>query len=235
MTQLKVLSWNIWGGKNITEIIETLKKADADIVGLQEVLENEDGSNNNAQTIAEALGYDWVYETTTLLTPSMSHLLKEHGIEKNMAWGNAILSKCKIINNKSYILSETHKRIAIEATVKVDDKFLHAISTHLMYAHFQPSEIQTIQVKNLLKIIPEERSIVIGDFNATPETDVIKSMEKVMPDSGNDVGHTYTSTSSGEKYKLDYIFKTKDIKIVSSGTIESKASDHLPIYSIIEM
>lgn len=243
MPQLKIVSWNIFGGKNLIQIIELLRDVNADIIGLQEVLQNEGGGNNVANIIADALGYECVYETTALLTATASELLKENGIEKNMEWGNAILSKYPIINNKSYILSESHKRIALEATIKIENKNLYFFSTHLVHTHLQPSEIQVAQIENLLKVVPKKHSIIMGDFNATPESEAIQKMKKVMINTERDTSKFTWSVQSngcricgsiGIKYRLDYIFSTKDIRTVSSGTMDSKASDHLLIYSIIE-
>jgi endonuclease/exonuclease/phosphatase family metal-dependent hydrolase len=230
MSQLKIVSWNIWGGKNLPEIIDCLKKENPDVIGLQEVLQDEGGGNNHAKTIAEALGYTYVYETTTLLLPLISHLLKELDIEKNMEWGNAILSKYKITDHNVHVLSDSRKRVALEATIKFENKDLHFFSTHLVYAPIQPNEVQAVQAENLLKILPKENAIVVGDFNATPDSEVIQHVNKVMLDTESD---STKFTSEGKK--IDYIFSTTDIKTISSGTIVSQASDHLPVYSIIEM
>ena len=238
MTQLKIVSWNIWGGKNLPEIINVLKKENADIVCLQEVLAEEDGGNNNAEVIALTLGYEWRYQSTTLLTPSVSYLLKEQGIEDNKQWGNAILSKYPVLRHDVHTLSENHKRIALEAIVNIAGSDIHIISTHLAHTNHSPSEIQINQAENLLKISTKEFSIIAGDFNSTPETEVFQKMEEAMVNTQNTYSnnsYTYTSNSSGVKSVIDYIFCTKGGGVISSGVVNSKASDHLPIYSIIEI
>lgn len=237
MTRLKIVSWNIWGGKNLSEIIEVLKEIDADIIGLQEVLESETGTNNNAKAIADALGYEYVYTPTTLLTPSVSHLLKEIKVEENMQWGNAILSKHAIKNSVVHILSETKKRTALEAIITIEDRGFHFFSTHLAYVDKFSSEIQLTQTENLLKTIPAEFAIVVGDFNAIPQTKVIEKMKEVLTDAwskGTEAPHTHTSTETGIESTIDYIFTTKDIRVLSAGVIKSRASDHFPVYGIIE-
>lgn len=228
--QLKIVSWNIYGGRKLPEIIKCLTEANADIIGLQEVLEDENGANNGAKAIADVLGYNYTYETTTLLIPSISHLLEKHGIEKNMGWGNAILSKYEISEKNTHVLSRDRKRTALEAAVRVEGKNLHVFSTHLVYASVQPSETQSVQAQNLLKVLPKENGLVMGNFNATPDSKIIEDMKRVMVNTEED---PTTYTADGKK--MDYIFSTADIKTISSGTIASQASDHLPIYAIIEI
>jgi len=228
--QLKIVSWNIYGGRKLPEIIQCLKEANPDIVGLQEVLQDEGGANNNAKAIADVLGYTYIYETTTLLIPPISHLLEKHGIEKNMEWGNAILSRYPISHKNLHVLSIERKRTALEATVEIEGKNLHVFSTHLVYVSIQPSEIQTTQAQNLLKVLPKENGLIMGTFNATPDNKIIDDMNSVTV---NTEGDQTKYTADGKK--MDYLFSTRDIKILSSGTIDSQASDHLPIYAIIEI
>lgn len=235
MSQLKLASWNIWGGKHLPEIIKCLEDLDADIIALQEVLQEEDGSSNNAKAIAEALGYEWVYETTKLLTPSVSYLLQEQGIRKSMQWGNALLSKQRILDSRTHLLSEVRTRIALEATIKVEHKDLHVFSTHLVHEPTQTSEVQMTQIQNLLTIIPKEQTIVMGDFNAPPESAAIQRMTEVLKDTEKDPTKFTRPKTDGPNQKIDYIFTTQDIQTISSGTVSSAASDHIPLYSIIEI
>lgn len=228
--QLKIVSWNIWAGRKLPETIQCLSEANPDIIGLQEVLQEEDGTNNSAKAIADALGYTYIYETTTLLLPSISHLLEKHKIDKNMEWGNAIVSRYPIKESRLHVLSGDRKRTALEATIEVEGKTLHVFSTHLVYASAQPSDIQSTQMKNLIKIAPKESGLVMGDLNATPDSDIIKTMSKVMMNTEGDP----TKITADDK-KMDYIFSTADIKTLESGTLDSQASDHLPLYAIIEI
>lgn len=228
--QLKVVSWNIWGGRKLPEVIQCLSEANPDIIALQEVLQDEGGANNSAKAVADALGYTYIYETTTLLIPSISHLLEKHGIDKNMEWGNAILSRYPISNRNVHVLSGERKRTALEGTITIEDKKLQVFSTHLVYAPAQPSHTQTTQMQNLLKVLPKENGLVMGDFNATPDDTVMGDILKVMVNTEVD---STKYTADGKK--ADYIFTTTDIKTISSGTLDSQASDHLPVYAIVEI
>ena len=57
--KVKILSWNIWCGTYLDEVTEFLKNANADIIALQEVVEDERG--NLVEIIAKELGYKYVH------------------------------------------------------------------------------------------------------------------------------------------------------------------------------
>src|SRR3989344_7052569 len=99
--RLKVLSWNIWGGRYLPQVIDFLKESNADIIGLQEVSRDPGGANNAAEVIGKQLGCRWVYGAIKQLKASEIGLKSEKTIE----WGNAILSKHEIIENKNHPLS----------------------------------------------------------------------------------------------------------------------------------
>jgi endonuclease/exonuclease/phosphatase (EEP) superfamily protein YafD len=81
--------------------------------------------------------------------------------------------------------------------------------------------------------ITNERTIIAGDFNATPGSDVIEKMRTRFIDTG--IQKTDTALQKNIDERIDYLFITKDITCIENGVISSDASDHLPIFSIIEL
>lgn len=244
MASLTVASWNIFGGRDVPGVMKCLAELDADVIALQEVLQDEDGSNNHAQEIAAALGYEWFYEPTLLMTPSVSYVLKQLGIEENKWWGNALLSRLPMSGKKAYHLSEEHKRIALEATVMSNDTSVRVFSTHLVYGTGQAAETRATQVENLLALVPSTSALVMGDFNATPESETVQKMLQVMGSTERDFtrftigAHPelyHAPSGATDKQRLDYIFITRDVRTISSGVADSDASDHLPIYATVEL
>ncbi len=243
--QLKVLSWNIWGGQYLPQVIDFLKESNADIIGLQEVSQDPGGANNVAEVIGKQLGYRWVYGAVKRLKAS------EVGwkSEKTVEWGNAILSKYEITENKNHPLSETHKRFALEAVIKVNTKALHVFSTHLVHIHQKPPETQEkletheTQAANLIKLLPKENTVVMGDFNAAPESAAIRKMREALLDTDPASTPTWSVYPEGCPIcnprvidtKLDYIFTSKDLKTSSFTVGSSKGSDHLPISVFAEL
>jgi len=228
--ELKILSWNIWINGYFDQVVEFLKKSQANIIGLQEVVD--DNPKRDVINVLNMLGYEYVFGSA------------EH------SWGGkvyrdgpAIFSKYKIAKKRIHILSNKDKRAAVQAEIEVGNKTLNVFSTHLVHAHQKKLEEQNIQAANLLKLLPSERTILMGDFNATPDSQVIKNFGKVLIDS--DLGNFPTWSVYPEgchvcnpqaiDTKLDYIFTSKDIKSREFKVEESKASDHLPISVVINM
>ena len=95
-----------------------------------------------------------------------------------------------------------------------------------------------------MKVLSNERTVAMGDFNATPESAAIKEMAKIMADSDPSLTATLyaplfncsgcdSRTIAGTR--LDYIFTSRDIKVNSFKVHGAAGSDHLPISVIIEI
>lgn len=239
--QLKVISWNIWCGIHLKGVLDFLKTADADIITLQEVIADDNG--NTAVTIANELGYECVY-AMGMQTPAKfmpEPLKKDEGF---INFGNAILSRHTIIESKVHELSEQRSRLAIQADIQISDTILHAFGIHLKHSHQKPLELQDQQVENLIKVLPPQKAIVMGDFNALPKSNVIKKISKILQDTEiNSSTPTWSVYREGcmvclvdkIQYKLDYIFTSRDIKTGPFKVEQSRGSDHLPISAVIEI
>lgn len=239
--QIKILSWNIWCGIHLEEVTEFLKTADADIIALQEVTEDERG--NISEIIAKKLGYEYAH-AVGMNIPLKFLPGQKSDDERIIKFGNAILSKYKITNSKVIELTKEDKRLIIKADIEVGDKTLHIFSIHLKHTHQKPSKLQDLQAENLIKLASKEKTIIMGDFNALSESNVIKKMSQTLHDVEIDsTTPTWSVYKEGctvclvgnVKHKLDYIFTSKDIRTNSFKVHESKGSDHLPISAIIEI
>lgn len=228
--QIKILSWNIWIKGNYDQTVDFLKKSQADIIGLQEVVDN-DPNRDIIKTLKKA-GYEAYFGSV------------EH------TWGGkiyrdgpAVFSRHKIVNKEIFVLSKKDKRAAVKANIKVGDKTLHVFSTHLIHAHQKGSEEQDIQASHLLEILPTDSTILMGDFNATPKSSVINNVKKILNDSDPNSTPTWSIYPEGclvcnpqtVDTKLDYIFTSRDIHTKSFKVEQSRASDHLPISVLIEV
>lgn len=230
---LNVVSWNIWFGKHYHEIAHYLKNAEADIIALQEVIQDLDGKHNTAENLAKELGYHWKYEETMQLAYE----------GRTISWGNAILSKYPFNETKLYeIVLDHNPRTALEAKIAVDDQEVTIISTHLLHTHQKSSAHQEAHAKKLLEIMPETKALVMGDFNALPDSNAVKMMNKQLINVDSQLDPTWSMYIDGCEickvdqlvHRLDYMFATKDAKVHSYQTDYSKGSDHLPIAATIE-
>jgi len=223
--QITIASWNIWGGIFLPEVYKFLIQTDADIVALQEAEELD--NTNTAEVIAKSLGYTCAY------TRSMEY---ESGGKKSYR-GNAVLSRFPIVQSTSHILSPEQSRTAIQADLMVGDDLLHIVSVHLIHSHQKESPLQEEQVHTLINAVPKERTVIMGDFNALPESNSIQQMRKVFRDSDLSNTPTWCLYPDGcevckpdrVQWKLDYMFSTQDISVRDFAVGVSKGSDHLPI------
>lgn len=228
--ELKILSWNIWIDGYFDKIIDFLKASDADIIGLQEV--RADDSTRDVVEYLTGLGYQHAFAP-----------IKQVWGGKTWHHGPAVFSKYDIRRVEKYDLSDTDNRAAVRADIQVAGTTLHVLSTHLIHTHQQESHEQEKQGANLLKVIPSERTIVMGDFNAMPDSAVIQSFKKVLIDADPASLPTWSMYKAGcpkcsppdISIRLDYIFTTKDIKTRSYKVEQSTGSDHLPVSVIVEL
>jgi endonuclease/exonuclease/phosphatase family metal-dependent hydrolase len=230
--QLKILSWNIWCDGYFDQIAGFLKSSNADIMGLQEVLPH--SKQIPIIELLTSIGYTYVYAA------ALDTLLANGETEE---MGNAVFSKYPIISSKIHALSDKKRCIAVQADIALPENSLHVFSTHLVHTHQQPSEIQDLQAENLTKVLPTEKTIVMGDFNATLDSNAVKRMRELLKDTDSSSAPTWSVYPEGcpvcnpQKIdtRLDYIFASADIKSNSPKVESSKGSDHLPISVLVEI
>ena len=226
--QVKILSWNIWLDGDLEAVIAFVRNSEADIIGMQEVIPEREPNILDAMT---ALGYQHSFAKVTEL----------HKDGKEM--GNAIFSRFPIVESKTHTLSDEERRLAEEATIDVEGIQLHVFNTHLLHTHQKQSGVQDSQVKTLVGLLPTENTIVMGDFNAIPQSSVIQKMEGLLVNTDPSHAPTWSTDPAGcsgcdvhgVTVRLDYIFASRDLATRSPLVYDSKASDHLPVSCIIEL
>ncbi len=229
--QAKILSWNIWVDNHFEAVKDFLQKSDADIIGLQEV-RGDDPSRDTVKFLAK-LGFNYVFAPITKSWDG-----------EDWNFGPAIFTKHQIVTNNKFILTvKEDSRSLAQADIKIGDRVVHVFCTHLTHTHQKDSEIQLQQVNELLAYIPGRDSILMGDFNATPESKTIMKVKEVLVDTDTGNQPTWSVYPAGcpecnpQKIdtRLDYIFTTRDIKTNSYQVENSKGSDHLPVSVIAEL
>lgn len=228
--QLKVLSWNIWINGHFDEYKKLFDRVDADIIGLQEV--KDDDAERDVIGYLTSKGYHHVFFP-----------VRKRWGEETFSDGPALFTKLPMLGTEAYNLSKEDMRGAVRADIQVGDRVLQIFSTHTTHTHQERTDIQMEQIDTLTKIVPSENAILMGDFNATPDSDAIKRMKEVLVDSDSDSHPTWCVYPAGcskcnlseVSIRLDYIFTTKDIKTHSFKVEDSKGSDHLPISVVVEI
>ncbi len=227
---MKVLSWNIWIDCHFDLLKDFLKAADADIIGLQEV--KDDDPKRDVIGFLTGLGYQHIFART-----------EKEWEGKVYRHGPAIFSKLPIVHSETYFLDDKDQYVAVRADVEVNGKVLHIFSTHLVHTHQKPSTQQETQVAQLIEKLPADRVVVVGDFNASPQSTAIQEMNKVLTDTDPSASPTWSMHPEGcltcnpqvVDIRLDYIFVSRDLKASSFLVGKSVASDHLPITIDLEI
>ena len=137
-------------------VIQTLREIDADVIGLQEVLQDDaTGLPNQARTLADALGYQ-VYFSSMDAEASPRR------------YGNAILTRLPIIDRDWTPLEPLDDfRTAQRVRVQVGSESIDIVNTHL---HHTPAgaTIRSRQIETLLTWLGD-RDVplaILGDLNA---------------------------------------------------------------------
>ncbi|GAA0635150.1 endonuclease/exonuclease/phosphatase family protein [Brevundimonas lenta] len=162
---LRLVTFNIWHNQGnwaarLPLIVAELKAQDADVIALQEVLEDAAvGLPNQATTIAGALGGYEVYFVST--DPE----------DSGRRYGNAILSRLPVLAHDTRKLEPLNDfRTAIRARVAFQGREIDVVGTHLAW---QPDQapVRAQQIADLLAWLPQDGTplVVMGDFNAVQE------------------------------------------------------------------
>jgi endonuclease/exonuclease/phosphatase family metal-dependent hydrolase len=223
--KVTLMSWNIWGGIMLPGLAEYLSHSPADIIALQEVQEEE--GTNTAEKLALAVGY------------RVSYLFSaEYPWEGKMTRrGNAVLSKYPITATHRYELSSIRPRTALGTDILIGDMTIHIVSAHLVPNFPDTPHLQREQVTVLLGALGGNNTIIMGDFNATPESESIQLMGRHFHDTDHRQLPTWclypdgpgTAKKESVTAKYDYIWATDDLTLTNFAVGDSMASDHLPV------
>jgi endonuclease/exonuclease/phosphatase family metal-dependent hydrolase len=171
VSRLRCLTLNLWGAEAPLErrmqvIAEGIRTLRPDVVALQEVREVPAELPNQAEALARAVGWHHVFAPATPFGGG------EEGL--------AILAREPILEHQAIELPHaqpTERRILLSARVGSADAGVWVHTTHLNYrlAHGRQREDQVQAIDASLAGRRTDRpQILMGDFNARPESDEIR-------------------------------------------------------------
>ena len=232
--RIRVMAYNIHhanppskpGVIDIDAIVRVIKNQNPDIVALQEVDVNTERSGSaldQAKEIATQLGMNYYF----------GKALDYQG----GGYGVAILSKYSISEETVHQLPSTNVEQRVLATAKVTlgngEEFRFG-STHLDASN---ATTRMEQIEKIGEIASEEvlPFIIAGDFNATPDSDVIKTLDyhfnltcRLCPPTVPVNSPTRAIDFIAYKHP-DGKFSIESHKVIN----ETYASDHRPVFAII--
>lgn len=214
-----------------------IKKHSPDVVGLNEI---KDASNDckemekQTEKIAVKCGFKYYEFARGVMFPWGDDL------------GNSILSSYKITDVKTYpvkapVGDERRKnendwyedRVILVCTIDIG-KPIKVISTHFGLNGLE----QERMVDELCRVIDgcNEPIILMGDFNATPHTDILKPIYARLHSAADIVGNSdFTWASFAPDRILDYIFVSDGIKVINYEVVKEIVSDHFAVKAVINV
>jgi len=232
---VKVLSYNIHYGigmdskKDLVRIAEIIKQSDADIIGLQEIADED-----MAEELAE------LTDLSVVFGPSK---------ETNAEYGDAILSKYpfKYVGNTSIPSASSSRYEAMCVDVDLSEIYGQNCTVRLINTHFDwlGTVASEVARKGAVEVIEEvffieslnSLALLTGDLNATPASEPLR----LLKDNGwiFEAGdkEIFTEPSSKPNKQIDYVlarpsnrWRIIDVEVID----EPIASDHLPVLMTLE-
>ena len=212
--------------------INAIKKYGADLCGLNEVRGNGPVKDYTDQTaaIAGGLGYAGYF----------GEAIKVQGTSP---YGNAVVSKYPFKSTEIIAIPDPENkrgkysfesRCIIKAVINYEGTDICFLICHM---GLNLSE-QRNAVKTICSLLDEIKMpvILMGDFNTTPKSRVLKPIRERLNDTDklNPLKNYGTYPSDKPEKKIDYIFY-RGLKCIKTETIKEIFSDHLPIIAEFEI
>lgn len=260
---VKAMTYNLWGRISGERLAEFIAASDAGIIATQE-----NGNFKNSEKAAELLGPQWTVIYPGFDTPD---LVQPPGRRPNFWVGGhhmpaGLITKYPVIEHQFYNITDTPEdwidariiecyRSCLRVRLKIaEDKFVTVFSLHgnPWNGEWRVREFADV-INQLDGYHPEDPTIILGDFNATPYTDnpkdpndakstklftdagFIDTYRAIHPDPATHPGYTHRSNT-----RIDLIYVRNAHAIVDSFVVEepkfgsrNEESDHRPYFAEI--
>ncbi|MEU5928415.1 endonuclease/exonuclease/phosphatase family protein [Streptomyces antimycoticus] len=240
--RLRVATFNIHHGASPADVLDlervarVIQDLRVDVVGLQEVdrFWKRSGFVDQPAWLGERLGMRHAFGANLDLDP------EEPGRPRRQ-YGTAVLSREPIrswTNTHLPLVPGHEQRGLLRATLEVRGGCVDFAVTHLQHDDTMERERQAARIVELLGSSPE-RTVLVGDLNATPETPEIGiltgALDDVWPRAGSGDGFTYDALDPHAR--IDFHLASRDLRPLTAQvvTADPEASDHLPVVSDLEM
>lgn len=225
---MKIMSFNTQHCLNYLEqkidfqlIADVIRSYDADVVGLNEMRGKGEDPEYDAQT-----------EILSRLTGMKHHYFaKAIDVNGKGPYGNALLSNHRIVSAQTIPIPDPVPKSSYgnyETRCILKARLECGITVLVVHFGLNSDEQQNA-VETILKNLEPEKCILMGDFNVQPEDTVLKPIRDRMKDTADIFSTPLLSFPSDRpEIKIDYIFVTPDIEVLSADIPAVIASDHRP-------
>jgi len=236
---VKVMTYNIYGARSggipdLQVIADVIKRADPDLVALQEVDKNTTRNAKHgdiAKKLGELTGMDYFFAKAENF----------YGGE----YGDAVLSKLPIKEKKGYNLEidptlAGERRSVARILVEKDNKQFYFISTH--FDHLGDERHRIKQATDFVALAKTfDKPVITGaDFNALPESNpmnILRTHFTFGCPNGNCTQFTFSTDNPNRT--IDYLIYAPlnafTPQLYSVYTWANKESDHFPVLATFKL
>ena len=232
--QIRVMSFNIQHCLNYRTrqidfdlFAQVIRQSGADIVGLNEVNGTGTGADYlpQAEILAEKLGFHAYF----------AQAIAFDGVNP---YGNALLSRYPIETAQTVLIPDPETRgydgyYETRCLLKAVVRTPQPLTVCVTHFGLNPDE-QTFAQKTVLAQIEDRHCVLMGDFNMTPDAELLQSIRARMTDTAALLqGSSKTFPSDRPNRKLDYLFLSRDLTAQSTEILPIIASDHRPYFAVL--
>lgn len=242
--KVKVFSYNIQhgadhqGNLDLDRTARVIAASGADVVALQEVDKH---WSSRSRFVDQAAVLGEKLDMRVRFAPIYSLDPLEEG-QPRREYGLAILSRFPITYHKNHLLSrissqEPEKGVQLlpgfpEAVINLHGQKIHLFNTHLSWLD---PELRMKEVEEMLDVIKEADHPVVlaGDMNALPDSPEMRRLRERLTDTFEAAGegNGYTYPVPEPLRRIDYIFVSREIRVLDSRVIPLEGSDHFGVLS----
>ncbi len=230
---MKIMTFNTQHCLNYLEqkidfqiMAKAIRQVNPDIVGLQEIRGQGESFEYTDQMkkLSELSGMEFYY---------FAEAIRFGGINP---YGNGLLSKLPLLYTETIAIPDPDPRKYhgyYETRCLLKAILPQEITVLICHFGLNPDEVENA-VNTVLENLPNERSILMGDLNVTPENPLLNPIRAKMKDvSQKFVTPLLSFPSDQPDRKIDYIFVTPDIEVLEADIPAIVASDHRPHTAVV--
>lgn len=234
---MKLMQLNVWGGRLGKQIQNLIDQEKPDVICLQEAVSIKGGSNGGWFLTVDEIKR--LYKMSLAYSPVISFSF----MRRNAEFGNAILTKAKLVNQNTVFTRLEYKkdfdfenddyniRNLLHVVVDNKGKDLHILTHHGHHVpnHKKGNEETLRQCNQIAEYIKGLRGEIIltGDFNLEPNSESMEKINKILRNLAIETQLTTTRTPLTHKTEVcDYIFVNEEVRVKSFNALDDVVSDH---------
>jgi len=251
--KVKFIHLNIWDNGHIfPKALKFLLKQKPDIVNLQEVYDGHDlrkrFGTRTLQILRERLGLDYFYFSPSFNTNREGgRILEGNVIFSRWPIMHAETTYCILAFDNNYALK--HKYLPLQpknlqlARVEVKGKIINVFNTHGVWGTSGEDTPNRLKLSKLIlsRVKGKKNVILSGDFNVNEGTESINMIGRKLKDVFK--GERISSFNMRRKPKesgyatavVDFVFASKNIKVLKHSMPDVDVSDHYPLVCEFEI